>query len=238
MLSFFIIPVCNNSRCVAYNIDTVALLNLTCFFFLLSQGHGGKLRDDDRSEEDDGYDEALIPLDYQESGFLRDDELYDTLIVPLKSGVKLTCLMDCCHSGTILDLPFKFLPNGEFGEMEIDENYDFEKLFQKYGQSVSEVFNEDSRSQSNSWKIGESPILNPLILSSVLLQYCETSYRRQHDHCILLSHHNILTELTESTWTKTTYIELMALWHFPTYFLTHLCQLPVEVASGKDIQAD
>lgn len=37
-------------------------------------GHGTKIRDDDYKEEEDGYDEALVPLDYQEKGMIRDDE--------------------------------------------------------------------------------------------------------------------------------------------------------------------
>jgi len=104
-------------------------------------GHGGKMRDDDHGEEDDGYDESLIPLDYQEVGFIRDDDLFDTLVKPLPEGVMATFLMDCCHSGTVLDLPYKFMPNGEFeGGMEISEDYDFSKLFLKFGETVDDIF--------------------------------------------------------------------------------------------------
>jgi tRNA(Leu) C34 or U34 (ribose-2'-O)-methylase TrmL len=30
------------------------------------------------------------------------------LVKPMKGGVTATVLMDCCHSGTVLDLPYKF----------------------------------------------------------------------------------------------------------------------------------
>ena len=72
-------------------------------------GHGSKLKD--RSgDEDDGFDETMIPLDYQTAGQIVDDDIFMTLIHPLKSGVYMTCIIDCCHSGTILDLPFTFRP--------------------------------------------------------------------------------------------------------------------------------
>lgn len=96
-------------------------------------GHGAKIRDDDWGEEEDGCDETLVPVDYQESGMIRDDDLFKILIEPLPQDVHLVCLMDCCHSGTVLDLPYIFKADGEMSEMEIDEDFDFGKLFQKFG---------------------------------------------------------------------------------------------------------
>lgn len=87
-------------------------------------GHGGQLRDDDYGEEDDGFDETLIPVDYIDAGQIRDDELFTTLVRPMPAGVTMTCLMDCCHSGTVLDLPYQFRADSESGEMT--ENAVFE----------------------------------------------------------------------------------------------------------------
>ena len=90
-------------------------------------GHGGKLIDDD-GDEKDGYDETLIPVDYESAGQIRDDELFSTLIGPLKAGVVMTCVMDCCHSGTVLDLPYVFVADGEHEGMEIPADFDFAAL--------------------------------------------------------------------------------------------------------------
>jgi hypothetical protein len=66
--------------------------------FLHYSGHGTKIRDDG-SDEADGYDEALVPRDFQSSGMIRDDDLYDYLVKACPDGVHVVSLMDCCHSG-------------------------------------------------------------------------------------------------------------------------------------------
>ncbi|XP_055389041.1 metacaspase-3-like [Condylostylus longicornis] len=54
----------------------------------------------------DGFDETIMPMDYKKKGHIIDDDVFAYLVAPLKSGVRLTCLMDCCHSGSAMDLPF------------------------------------------------------------------------------------------------------------------------------------
>jgi hypothetical protein len=75
-------------------------------------GHGGRLPDDNGDEED-GYDETLIPVDFQSAGQIRDDDVLKHLVKPMREGVTMTCLMDCCHSGTVLDLPYRFIADGD-----------------------------------------------------------------------------------------------------------------------------
>ncbi|KAL7462889.1 hypothetical protein ACHAXS_003261 [Conticribra weissflogii] len=90
-------------------------------------GHGGRLEDQD-GDEDDGYDETLIPVDFQSEGQIRDDDLLKYLVQPMSEGVTMTCLMDCCHSGTVLDLPYRFIADGDHVEMERNENFEFKDM--------------------------------------------------------------------------------------------------------------
>jgi len=92
-------------------------------------GHGGKLRDQN-GDEADGYDETLVPVDYQSAGQIRDDDLLKTLVVPMAQGVVATSVMDCCHSGTVLDLPYNFKGDGEHDGMEEEDGYDFDPMDQ------------------------------------------------------------------------------------------------------------
>lgn len=70
-------------------------------------GHGSYTTDRD-GDEDDGRDETLVPLDYQSAGMITDDELHDHL-AKLPEDTKMYCIMDCCHSGTILDLKYQYI---------------------------------------------------------------------------------------------------------------------------------
>jgi hypothetical protein len=92
--------------------------------YLHYSGHGGKVRDDD-GDEDDGYDETLVPLDFGSRGMIRDDDLLQTLVIPMRRGVFVTSIMDCCHSGTVLDLPYTFKADGEQEGMNHDDGFDF-----------------------------------------------------------------------------------------------------------------
>ncbi|XP_058086586.1 metacaspase-1-like [Magnolia sinica] len=68
-------------------------------------GHGSQ-QINYSGDELDGHDETLCPVDYETEGMIVDDEINTTIVRPLPKGAKLHAIIDACHSGTVLDLPF------------------------------------------------------------------------------------------------------------------------------------
>lgn len=74
-------------------------------------GHGGQVEASIFDvDEDDGMNETIIPMDYQQlggnKGHIVDNDLHKILVKPLVQGARLLVIFDSCHSGTALDLPF------------------------------------------------------------------------------------------------------------------------------------
>lgn len=65
-------------------------------------GHGS-IRRDISNDEQNNIDSVLIPNDFQTNGVILDDDIY-TIIKKVKG--RLFLLFDCCHSGSICDLPW------------------------------------------------------------------------------------------------------------------------------------
>lgn len=72
--------------------------------FFHYSGHGGQIKDMNKDEYD-GKDETIIPIDYETEGYVTDDELKSNLVDKLRQSYLVACL-DCCHSGTVLDLNY------------------------------------------------------------------------------------------------------------------------------------
>jgi hypothetical protein len=69
-------------------------------------GHGSQQRDVTGTERD-GRSETLVPLDGRYAGQISDDMINQIIVRPLPEGVKLHAIIDACHSGTMLNLPFR-----------------------------------------------------------------------------------------------------------------------------------
>ncbi|XP_062000103.1 metacaspase-1-like [Rosa rugosa] len=73
------------------------------FYF---SGHVSRLRKPYPCDEEDRYLETLCPLEFETQGMIVDDWINATIVRPIPLGVKLHAIIDCSHSGTILDLPW------------------------------------------------------------------------------------------------------------------------------------
>lgn len=68
-------------------------------------GHGSYSKDYNNDEKD-GKDECICTSDDK---FINDDIINNKLIRKINKNATLICFMDCCHSGTILDLKYKYI---------------------------------------------------------------------------------------------------------------------------------
>jgi hypothetical protein len=74
--------------------------------------------------QEDGFDETLIPLDFKTEGQIVDDDILEMLVKKLKAGVHTTVLVDCCHAGTVFDLPYVFGADDQ--EMHRENGFNFQ----------------------------------------------------------------------------------------------------------------
>jgi hypothetical protein len=82
-------------------------------------------------------DESIIPVDFMEAGQIIDDDILKCLIKPMRKGVYCTLLMDCCHSGTVADLPYKMGADDQ--KMSLESNFD--------QRTAEEMIAEDARKE-------------------------------------------------------------------------------------------
>ncbi|KAH8981557.1 caspase domain-containing protein [Lactarius hatsudake] len=84
-------------------------------------GHATQVKDMN-GDEPDGFDECMCTMDFTGNGqfpissstpgIIVDDDMHDIMVRPLPRGCRLTAILDCCHSGTLLDLPFIYDSRG------------------------------------------------------------------------------------------------------------------------------
>ncbi|KAM6497673.1 Caspase domain containing protein [Amanita muscaria] len=86
--------------------------------FIHYSGHGGQKKDT-TGQEADGLDEVIFPLDFKQKGDIVDNDLNQILVQPLPPGCRLTGIFDCCHSGTVLDLPYLHSAHGRIKKTHI-----------------------------------------------------------------------------------------------------------------------
>jgi len=87
--------------------------------FISYSGHGSYIYDQN-GDEKDRNDEVIVPLDYKKGGMVTDDIL-NHILSYVHEDTKVVALFDACHSGTILDLQYRYI-SGDCNVKETDVN--------------------------------------------------------------------------------------------------------------------
>jgi metacaspase-1 len=74
--------------------------------FVQFSGHGGRVLDAAVDSEAESYNEVIVPVDYEQQGLIRDTLIFKTLLAPMRYGVTVTIMIDCCDTGMVLELPY------------------------------------------------------------------------------------------------------------------------------------
>lgn len=100
-------------------------------------GHGSQLRDIS-GDETDKKDEVLVPSDFKKNGVIKDDWLYNNLIVKIPKDVSLWIFTDCCHSGTMVDLKYNYISDCKLknGNIKKGMNYSTNEWTDKFNMSI------------------------------------------------------------------------------------------------------
>ncbi|MBL0307148.1 MAG: caspase family protein [Chitinophagaceae bacterium] len=100
--------------------DLLEKSNANDFAFIYYAGHGSQVPNS-LAREEDKKDESMVPSDTWKPGVqdIRDKELAKVYNAFLDKGVKLTVIMDCCHSGSLSRGPntpgqFRFIADANY----------------------------------------------------------------------------------------------------------------------------
>lgn len=87
--------------------------------FLHYSGHGGQVPDPDGDRES-GFDDTIVPVDFETKGQIDSDTLHRGLVSKLPPSSSLFVVFDCCHSGSALELPFVYKTDADGNVSMVD----------------------------------------------------------------------------------------------------------------------
>ena len=88
-------------------------------------GHGGQIPDYNGDEES-GKDSCIYPISNGKIETISDDELKTYLVNKVPQGCKCFVVLDCCHSGTGLDLRYT-IQAPSYGRLVVSQNEKYPK---------------------------------------------------------------------------------------------------------------
>ncbi len=83
--------------------------------------------------EKDNQDEIICPVDYNSAGFISDNWFKSEFVDKLPLDCKLFVIMDCCHSGSNMDLPYCLNDGLVATRYNVDENEKLAKVIKLSG---------------------------------------------------------------------------------------------------------
>lgn len=178
--------------------------------FLHYSGHGTYTSDNGK-EESDRRDEQILASD----GAIRDDQLYNDFVAKLPATTTLIAVMDCCHSGTILDLPFLWKTDPVLQCTRENESVPLCRAIAVSGckdrQYSADAYNRDEKRAEGAMsgalyrllaKLTKSDILNDTIASLVVDLHTSLIDSGFHQKPQVSATHPISSTLTVSDWLK------------------------------------
>ena len=90
-----------------------------CQCFLHYSGHGGQVADPDGDREG-GFDDTIVPVDFERKGQITSDTLHRVLVSKLPPTSQLFIIFDCCHSGSAVELPFVYRTDADGNVSMVD----------------------------------------------------------------------------------------------------------------------
>jgi len=91
-----------------------------CTLFLHYSGHGGQIKDVDGNRST-GMDDSLVPVDFETRGQISSTLLHEHLVTCMANNCTLFIILDCCHSGSAVELPYVFRTDSD-GHISLMDN--------------------------------------------------------------------------------------------------------------------
>lgn len=102
--------------------------NTICF--LHYSGHGGQVRDP-TGQRPTGLLDTICPVDFEQHGQIDSDTLHKHLVSRMHPSNSLFVILDCCHSGSALELPFTYHSDEDGNVSMIDNVREAAKLMEE-----------------------------------------------------------------------------------------------------------
>ncbi|KAI4743186.1 metacaspase [Aureobasidium sp. EXF-12298] len=117
----------------------------TCFFHY--SGHGGQINDPN-GKRPSGLLDTIVPVDFEDNGQIDSDMLHQHLVSKLPPSSTLFLILDCCHSGSTLELPFVYRSDDDGEVHKLDTYHAGVALLQEAKHMITGSFSSDRETQA------------------------------------------------------------------------------------------